>query len=110
MTNLTEMWQKIKLKYKWRSGRNKVIKRYEKIMRNFPLPPICAAGEDFELLQKYDYAKKLALFELDMIKKEKEKLREKGYKLMNIPDAIEPELKDEIYSLCKTNKIEDYIK
>ena len=43
------MWQKIKLKYKWRFGRNKVIKRYEKIMRNFPLPPICAAGENFEL-------------------------------------------------------------
>lgn len=27
---------------------------------------------DFEVLQKYDYAKKLALFELDMIKKETE--------------------------------------
>lgn len=49
MTDLNEMCQKIKLKYKWRSGRNKVIKRYEKIMRNFPQPPICKAGEDFEL-------------------------------------------------------------
>lgn len=49
MTNLTEMCQKIKLRYKWQSGRNKVIKRYEKIMPNFPLPPICAAGENFEL-------------------------------------------------------------
>lgn len=65
---------------------------------------------DFEVLQKYDYAKKLALFELDMIKKEKEKLREKGYKLMDIPDAIAPELRNEFYSLCKTNKIEDFIK
>lgn len=43
------MLQKIKLRYKWRSGRSKVIKRYEKIMRNFPQPPICATGEDFEL-------------------------------------------------------------
>lgn len=43
------MWQKIKLRYKWQSGRSKVIKRYKKIMRNFPQPPICAAGEDFEL-------------------------------------------------------------
>lgn len=43
------MWKKIKLRYKWRYGRSKVIKRYEKIMRNFPQPPICAAGEDFEL-------------------------------------------------------------
>lgn len=49
MINLTEMWQKIKLKYKWRSGRSKVIKRYEKIMPNFPQPPICEDGEDFEL-------------------------------------------------------------
>lgn len=40
---------KLKLKFKWRSGRNKVIKRYEQIMRNFPQPPICVAGEDFEL-------------------------------------------------------------
>lgn len=46
----------------------------------------------------YEYNKKLALFEIDMIKKEKEKLREKGYKLMDIPDAIAPELKDECYS------------
>lgn len=65
---------------------------------------------DFEVLPKYDYAKKLALFELDMIKKEKEKLREQGHKIMNIPDAIAPELRDEVYSLCKTNKIEDFIK
>ena len=43
------MWQRIKLRYKWRSGRSKVIKRYEKIMRNFPQPPICATGENFEL-------------------------------------------------------------
>lgn len=62
---------------------------------------------DFEVLQKYDYAKKLALFELDIIKKEKEKLREKGYKLMGIPDVIAPELRDEVYSLYK---IEDSIK
>ena len=56
---------------------------------------------DFEVLQKYDYAKKLALFELDMIKKEK------GYKPMDIPCAVAPELREEVYSLCK---IEDYIK
>lgn len=43
------MWQKIKLKHKWRIGREKVIKRYEKIMQNFPQLPICAACENFEL-------------------------------------------------------------
>ena len=58
----------------------------------------------------YEYNKRLILFELDMIKKEKEKLRRKGYKLMDIPDAIAPELRDEVYSLCKTSKIEDFIK
>lgn len=51
--------------------------------------------------EEYDYKKKLRLFELDMLKK--------GYKFMNIPDAIAPELRDEVYSLCKTNKIEDFI-
>lgn len=61
-----------------------------------------------EFIQDYEYKKRLDLFELDMIKKEK--LREKGYKLMDIPDAIAPELRDEVYSLCKTNKIEDFIK
>ena len=42
------MWQKIKLKYKQLTGRNKVIKRYEKFMRNFPQITICAPEEDFE--------------------------------------------------------------
>ena len=46
----------------------------------------------------YEYNKRLALFELDVIKNEKEKLRGKGYKLMDIPDAIAPELRDECYS------------
>lgn len=63
---------------------------------------------NFEVLQKYDYAKKLTLFELDIIKKEK--LREKDHKLMDIPDAIAPELKDEVYSIYETSKIEDSIK
>lgn len=43
------MWKKIKLKYKWRTGRKKVIKRYENFMRDFPQIPIFGAGEDFEL-------------------------------------------------------------
>lgn len=42
------MLKKIKLKHKWLTGRNKVIKRYEKFMCNFPQPPICAPEEDFE--------------------------------------------------------------
>lgn len=65
---------------------------------------------NFEVLQEYEYSKRLALFELDIIKKEKEKLRRKGYKLMDIPDAIAPKLREEVYSLYKTSKIEDFIK
>lgn len=42
------MLKKIKLKYKWVTGRNKVIKRYEKFMRNFPQQPIFLPEEDFE--------------------------------------------------------------
>ena len=42
------MLKKIKLKYKWFTGRNKVIKRYEKFMRNFPQQPIFSPEEDFE--------------------------------------------------------------
>lgn len=49
----------------------------------------------------YEYNKRLILFELDMIKKEK------GYKLIDIPDAVAPELREEVYSLYKT---EDFIK
>lgn len=43
-----KMLKKIKLKYKWFTGRNKVIKRYEKFMRNFPQQPIFSPEEDFE--------------------------------------------------------------
>lgn len=43
------MLKKIKLKYKWRTGRKKVIKRYENFMRDFPQIPIYGSGEDFEL-------------------------------------------------------------
>lgn len=43
------MLQKIKLKYKWKTGRSKVIKRYKKIMQNFPQPVVYKDGEDFEL-------------------------------------------------------------
>lgn len=42
------MLKKIKLKYKWLTGRNKVIKRYEKFMRIFPQQPIFSPEEDFE--------------------------------------------------------------
>ena len=52
----------------------------------------------------YEYNKRLALFELDMIKNEKD------YKLMNIPDSVAPELREEVYSLYKTRKIEEKVK
>lgn len=61
---------------------------------------------DIEVLQKYEYNKRLALFELDVIKKEKEK----GCKTMDIPDAVAPELREEVYSLYKTDKIEEALK
>lgn len=35
------MLKKIKLWLKWQIGRDKVIKRYWKITRNFPNPPKC---------------------------------------------------------------------
>lgn len=49
MTYLTEQFKKIKLKHKWRSGRKKVIKRYEEIMRNFPKAVFYEDGEDWDL-------------------------------------------------------------
>lgn len=45
-----------------------------------------------------EYNKRLSLFNLDLINRQKERLREKGYKFINVPDAIAPELRDEIYS------------
>lgn len=42
------MIRKIKLKCKWNIGRNKVIKRYENFMRNFPEPVYYEDGEDWD--------------------------------------------------------------
>lgn len=41
------MLKKIKLWLKWQIGRDKVIKRYWKIMRNFPNPPKHKNNEKF---------------------------------------------------------------
>lgn len=53
------MLKKIKLKHKWLTGRNKVIKRYEKFnfICDFPQPVVYEEGEDLDLymqiLSKY---------------------------------------------------------
>lgn len=41
------MMQKIKLWLKWKNGRDKVIKRYVNLIKNFPNPPVHKNDEDF---------------------------------------------------------------
>lgn len=41
------MFEKLKMKWKWVIGRKKVLKRYLKIMNQFPQPPVYIENEEF---------------------------------------------------------------